>query len=86
MDNSDGLILGVMEDKKGYEMFVFLWFTYSITCRHLTAISISILIYLCRLVDEVGKTRTLSVLDSVDEEAIAIDEIGKATCDGTMEA
>jgi len=25
------------------------------------------------------------VLDSVDEEAIAIDEIGKATCDGTME-
>ena len=23
MDNSDGSILGVMEDKKGYEMFVF---------------------------------------------------------------
>ena len=59
---------------------------------HLTAISISILIYLCRLVDEVGKTRKPSVLDSVDEEAIAIDEeaiaideIGKATCAGTME-
>ena len=49
----------------------------------LIAISISILIYLCRLVDEVGKTRKPSVLDSVDEEAIAIDEIGKATCAGT---
>ena len=24
MDNSDGSFLGVMEDKKGYEMFVFL--------------------------------------------------------------
>ena len=84
MDNSDGSILGVMEDIKGYEMFVFLWFTYSITCMHLTA-SISILIYLCRLVDEVGKTRKPSVLDLVDEEAIAIDEIGKETCAGTME-
>ena len=62
MDNSDGSILGVMEDIKGYEMFVFLWFTYSITCMHLTA-SISIPIYLCRLVDEVGKTRKPSVLD-----------------------
>ena len=48
---------------------------------HLTAISISILIYLCRLVDEVGKTRKPSVLDSVDEEAIAFNDTidGKAT-------
>ena len=58
----------------------------------LIAISISILIYLCRLVDEAGKTRKPSMIDSVDEEAIAIDEeaiaideIGKATCAGTME-